>query len=63
MTQPVTILFIAAELACRLYLREKESEKSEFGGKRSYFEKIIMKIMRKIFYGPKPYVFHGIYRI
>ena len=42
MTQPVTILLIAAELACSLDLREKKGKKSEFGGKKNYFEKIIL---------------------
>ena len=35
MTQPVTILFIAAELTCPLYLRDKEVKKSELGGKKT----------------------------
>lgn len=42
MKQPVTILFIAAELTCSLNIFEKNKEKSEFGGRKNYFEKIIL---------------------
>ena len=40
MKQPVTILFIAAELACSLNIFEKKKgKKSDFGGKKIILKK------------------------
>ena len=39
MTQPVTILLIAAGLACSLYLGEKDGKKVKLVVKKNYFEK------------------------
>ena len=38
MTQPVTILFIAAELACPLYLGEKEGKKVNLVVKKNFLK-------------------------